>query len=121
MITPLVAGRALHDIYSGNGKLYLRMKDGRTIRCAWGDHGPELVDVVQLLPPTDQALEPRFQYVSGKTVKHVLTDGERMLVVFTDGHELQVNHERPDPEGDAVHVRIMLPAPPPLFADAGSM
>lgn len=121
MITPHVAGGVLHDVYSGNGRLYLRMRDGKTVRCAWGDHGPELIDVLQLLPPTDQALEPRFQYVSGKTIRHVLTDGEKMLIAFTDGHELQVTHQKPDPEGDAVHVRIKVPAPPPLFAEAAPL
>ena len=85
MITPHVRGQVLHDIYSGNGRLYLRMKNGKTVRCAWGDHGPELIDVVQLLPPTDQALEARFQYVSGKTIRNILTDGEKMLIAFTDG------------------------------------
>lgn len=121
MITPHVAGSVLHDVYSGNGRLYLRMKDGKTVRCAWGDAGPELIDVVQLLPPTDQALEPRFRYVSGKTIRHVLTDGDRMLLVFTDGHELQVNHQKADPESDAVHVRVKVPAPPPLFAEASRL
>lgn len=121
MITPHVAGCVLHDVYSGNGKLYLRMKDGKTVRCAWGDDGPELVDVLQLLPPTDQALEPRFRYVSGKTIRNVVTDGMRMLICFTDGHELQVNHVKADPDSDAVHVRVKVPAPPPLFAEASGM
>lgn len=121
MISPHVAGCTLHDIYSGNARLYLRMKDGKTVRCAWGDQGPELIDVLHLLPPTDQALESRFQYVSGKTIRNVLTDGERMLIAFTDGHELQVNHRKADPEGDAVHVRVKVPAPPPLFAEASSL
>lgn len=121
MITPHVRGQVLHDIYSGNGRLYLRMKSGKTVRCAWGDHGPELIDVVQLLPPTDQALEARFQYVSGKIIRNVLTDGEKMLIAFTDGHELQVNHRKADPEGDAVHVRVQVPAPPPLFGEASRL
>lgn len=121
MINDVVAGKVFHDAYSGNSKLYLRMRDGYTVACAWDSAGPVLVDAIQLHAPTDQALEPRFQYCSGKVIRHVVTDGERLLIVFTDGHELQVNHMSSDPDPDAVHVRIALPAPPPLFGTAGGL
>lgn len=117
-ITDVVAGRQFYDAVGYNGRLYIVTCCGRMAVCAWGDQGPELVEERGTLLDSQTMLQGRFDYVRGKIIAGILTDGEFMRIRFRDGHELQINHHAREPVDECVHVRVMLPAPPPLFAAA---
>lgn len=108
-ITSLAAGRIFRDAVPDGDDFRLRFADGLEIRVAWASNGPEVKDFRFGVITGETVLHPQFRYVAGKTVKHVLTDGTQLTLVFIDGHELRSDFKRA-PHVEAVDVRIPLPA-----------
>lgn len=102
------AGRRFWDAIADGDDFRLRFMDGVEIVVAWASSGPEVKDVFHNVITADRALNPQFQYVSGKTVKQVLTDGKDLILQFTDGHELRSDFKRAQPEVRAVDAKIAL-------------
>lgn len=119
-INSLAAGRIFSDAIPDGDDFRLRFADGLEITVAWASDGPEVKSFMFGVVTTEQALHPQFRYVTGKTVDQVLTDGKQLILAFTDGHELRSDFRRA-PKVEGVDVRIRVPAPPPLFAEAGGL
>lgn len=113
-ITDLVAGRVFRDAIPDGDDFRLRFADGLEVVCAWGNDGPEVKAHAFNILSADQALHPQFQYVTGKVVAQVLTDGRSLVVEFTDGHALRSSFKAA-PEVQAVDVKLVLPTPIPCY------
>lgn len=118
-IHQLAAGRAFRDAIPDGDDFRLRFMDGLELVCAWASDGPEVKLINQGVITTEQVLHPQFQYVTGKVVRQVLTDGRQLILSFSDGHELRSDF-RQAPAVRAVDVRVALPPPPPLFGGSGT-
>lgn len=106
-INALAAGRVFFDAVPDGDDFRLRFADGLEIVVAWASSGPEVKAFAQHIITSERALHPQFQYVSGKTVKQVLTDGRKLILQFTDGHELRSDFRRA-PAVEAVDARVRL-------------
>lgn len=102
------SGRVFHDCIEQNGDLVLRFRDGRNAVAAWGVDGPELKSLEYGLAPDTVDMHPQFGYVSGKTVRAVLTDGERLRVEFTDDHSFRIGMPKSAPIPEGVDVTLTL-------------
>ena len=107
----------MRDAIPDGDDFRLRFADGLEIVCAWGDHGPEVKYCTHNVLTAETDLHPQFRYVTGKTVRQILTDGRKLIVQFTDGHELRSSF-RTAPEVEAVDVKIVLPTPIPCQGQA---
>lgn len=107
-INAYAAGRRFWDAIPDGDDFRLRFMDGLEIVVAWGSSGPEVKNTFLNVITAERVLNPQFQYVSGKTVKQVLTDGKNLILQFTDGHELRSDFKRAQPEVRAVDVKIKL-------------
>lgn len=119
-INALAKGRQFRDAVSDGQRFRLRFMDGFEIVCAWGDDGPEAIAYAQGIISADMDLHPQFRHVCGKTVAQVLTDGEKLLIEFTDGHTLRSSFRTSGPAVDGVDVAIKLKFPA-LFGAAGAV
>jgi hypothetical protein len=119
-IHALAAGRVLHDVIPDGQNFRMRFTDGLELVCAWGSAGPELKDVQHEIFTAERDLHPQFRYVTGKTVRAVLTDGQKLLIEFTDGHTLRSSF-RGAPVVDGIDVKFVLPAPCESISAAGSL
>lgn len=117
-ITSYAAGRRFRDAIPDGDNFRLRFMDGLEIEVAWDSGGPEVKRVEHGVITQETVIAPQFRYVTGKTVREVLTDGTKLILAFTDGHELRSDFKRA-PEVCGVDVRLALPAPAPLFGAAG--
>lgn len=116
-ISDLAVGEVFHDAIPQGDDFVLRFQSGLEILVAWASSGPEVKDWTNrgmaLRDLTTggmhkpEGLHPQFQYVTGKTVELVLTDGRDLILRFTDGHELRSSFRR-QPEAVAVDARIIL-------------
>lgn len=118
-INDLAAGRRLRDAIPDGDDFRLRFLDGLEIVCAWGSQGPEVKRYAFNVISDETDLHPRFRYVTGKTIKQVLTDGQKLLLEFTDGHTLRSSF-RAKPAVDAVDVKVVLPGVS-MSGDAGQI
>lgn len=109
-ITSLAAGRTFRDAIPDGDEFRLRFYDGTEIVCAWASSGPEVKAVNRGVITAEHALHPQFRYVAGKVVEQVLTDGQRLVIVFTDGHELRSDFRRA-PAVRGVDVRVSVESP----------
>jgi hypothetical protein len=101
-------GRQFQDCIPKHQRVCLQFADGYEVEVDW-DKGPELRDARQTLVLTNErAMPSQFGYVRGKTVKHVVTDGERLYLAFTDGHELVIRWER-EPDVRAINCTVVMP------------
>lgn len=107
-INAYATGRRFWDAIPDGDDFRLRFTDGMEIVVAWASTGPEVKDKFLNIVTAERVLNPQFQYVSGKTVKQVLTDGSNLILQFTDGHELRSDFKRRQPEVRAVDVKIKL-------------
>lgn len=106
MIHKLCKGRVFRDAVQDGQRFRLRFMDGYEVVCAWGDKGPEAVADAQGIITQEMDIHPQFRYVSGKTVARILTDGERLMIEFTDGHCLRSSFGRSGPKVDGVDVKV---------------
>lgn len=110
-ISSLAEGQVFWDALPyGQDEFLLRFQSGLEINVAWASSGPEVKNYwyrALTILATERALHPQFQYVSGKTVLQVLTDGCQLIISFTDGHELRSDFRR-CPEPVAVDAKIIL-------------
>jgi hypothetical protein len=118
-IHALAAGRVLHDVIPDGQDFRMRFTDGLELVCAWGSAGPELKHVEHEVFTVERYLHPQFRYVTGKTVRAVLTDGKKLLIEFTDGHTLRSDFST-KPIVAGVDVKFVLPAPCESISAAGS-
>ena len=103
-------GRQFADCVPEHQRVRLLFADGYEVEVDWAVNGPELRDARQRLILTDErALPSQFGYVRGKTVKHVVTDGARLYLCFTDGHELVIRWES-EPDARAVNCSVVMPS-----------
>lgn len=109
-ITQLAVGRAFRDAIPDGDDFRLRFTDGLEILCAWASSGPEVKVVNQGVITAEQALHPQFRYVAGKVVRQVLTDGTKLVIAFSDGHELRSDFRR-QPTVRGVDVRVAIESP----------
>lgn len=119
-INALAQGRRFRDAVADGQRFRLRFMDGFEIVCAWGDKGPEAVAYAQGLLTADMDMHPQFRHVCGKTVAQVLTDGEKLLIEFTDGHTLRSSFRSSSPQVEGVDVKVKLKFPA-LYGAAGSL
>ena len=109
-INDLAAGRRLRDVIPDGDDFRLRFLDGLEVVCVWGSSGPEVKAYAFNVISSETDLHPQFRYVTGKTVKQVLTDGQSLLIEFTDGHTLRSSFRGSRPTVDAVDVKVVLPS-----------
>jgi hypothetical protein len=109
-INAIAAGRTFWDAIPDGDDFRLRFTDGVEIVCAWGSQGPEVKATHFGVITKDRSIHPQFQYVSGKLVRQVLTDGKKLIIQFSDGHELRSDFKR-GPKVEAVDVRMKLTEP----------
>lgn len=112
-------GRVFRDAIPDGQDFRLRFMDGFELVCAWGSNGPEAKAYAQGVITQEMVIHPQFRYVSGKTVKAVLTDGEQLLIDFTDGHRLRSSFGRSGPEVEGVDVNVLVPSPIAALAGVG--
>jgi hypothetical protein len=108
-INAYAAGRQFWDAIPDGDDFRLRFMDGLEIVVSWASSGPEVKDTFQNVVTADRVMHPQFQYVCGKTVKQVLTDGKALVLQFTDGHELRSDFTRA-PAVRAVDAKVKLTA-----------
>lgn len=123
-ITALAKGRIFHDAIPDGQDFILRFRDGREITVAWGSEGPEVKSWIHRagINPfgTDyQVIPDQFRYVSGKKVEGVFTDGQQLVITFTDGHELRSDFKAA-PKVVAVDAKVYL-GQKPIIGVSGSM
>ena len=103
-------GRRFEDCIPHSQRVTLVFDDAYEVDVDWASDGPELRDARQRLVLTNElAMPTQFGYVRGKTVKHVVTDGARLYLAFTDGHELVIRWEG-EPDARAVNCSIVMPS-----------
>lgn len=112
-------GRVFRDAIPDGDDFRLRFMDGLELVCAWGSGGPEIKAFAHNVLTADMAIHPQFRYVSGKTVHQVLTDGEKLIIDFTDGHSLRSSFGRRGPVVEGVDVKVACPSPIAALAAAG--
>lgn len=100
-------GRAFRDCIPEHQRVRLQFEDGYEVDVDWSSSGPELRDARQCIITNEYALPTQFRYVQGKIVKHVVTDGARLYLAFTDGHELVIRWER-DPDARGVNCSVQV-------------
>lgn len=88
-ITTLVTGRRFADAIPDGQNFRLRFMDGFEVLCTWGDDGPEAIGYASGVITAETILHQQFQYVRNKMVDKVMTNGETLIICFTDGHELR--------------------------------
>lgn len=120
-IHQLCKGRVFRDAIQDGQDFRLRFLDGFELVCAWGSAGPEPKACAQGILTKELAIHPQFRYVCGKTVAAVLTDGEKLIIRFTDGHELRSSFGRCGPQVDGVDVKVQVPSPIASIALAGGI
>ena len=99
-------GRVFRDCIARHQRVVLCFEDGTEIEVDWASSGPELYSTTRRLVLSDEyAMPSEFRRVSGKTVKHVVTDGARLYLAFTDGHELVFRWEG-EPDARAINVSV---------------
>jgi hypothetical protein len=108
-INVYAAGRRFWDAIPDGDDFRLRFMDGLEIVVSWASSGPEVNDTCQNVVTADRFMHPQFQYVCGKTVKQVLTDGKALILQFTDGHVLRSDFRR-SPEVRAVDAKVKISA-----------
>lgn len=106
MIHKLCKGRVFRDAVKDGERFRLRFMDGYELQIAWGDKGPEAVAEAQGIITTDMDMHPQFRHVCGKVVKRIMTDGQQLMIYFTDGHCLRSSFGRSGPEVKGVDVSI---------------
>lgn len=106
-ITQLCAGKRFFDAIPDGDDFRLRFEDGVEIKIAWESDGPKTIGIAHGIITTERALHSQFRYVTGKVVEAVYTDGNKLVVRFTDGHELRSSF-RAKPTVDAIDVKIKL-------------
>jgi hypothetical protein len=103
-------GRRFQDCVPEHQRVRLQFDDGYEVDVDWSTAGPELREARQhLILTNERAMPSQFGYVRGKEVKHVVTDGERLYLAFTDGHELVIRWER-DPDVRAINCTVVMPS-----------
>lgn len=103
-------GRRFADCIPEHQRVRLCFEDGYEVDVDWAVNGPELRDARQRLVLTNEyAMPTQLAYVRGKVVKHVATDGARLYLAFTDGHELVIRWEG-EPDARSVNCTIVVPA-----------
>lgn len=107
-ITQLAAGRRFADAIPDGECFRLRFLDGFEIQCAWGSQGPEVRAYAQGIISSEVAMHPQFQYVRGKTVNKLTTNGQSLIIHFTDGHELRSSFRGTEPKVEGVDVKVTL-------------
>lgn len=113
-INSLAKGQKFFDaVPCGQEDFLLRFLSGLEVQVAWSSQGPEVKDHRYIVAGVlgERALQPQFQYVSGKTVSQVLTDGRQLIISFTDGHELRSDFRRSGPVPVAVDAKVRLLSP----------
>jgi hypothetical protein len=101
-------GRQFKDCIPEHQRVRLQFEDGYEVDVDWDTPGPELREARQTLIITNEyAMPSRFGYVRGKVVKHVVTDGARLYLAFTDGHELVIRWEK-TPDARAVNCTVQM-------------
>jgi hypothetical protein len=101
-----LVGRQFGDCVPAHQRVTIRCLDGFEVEVEWASSGPEVRTVAQRLLGPERVLRSEFAYVQGKAIKHVLTDGEQLLIGFTDGHELAVRWKDEQPDAAAVNVKV---------------
>jgi hypothetical protein len=119
-IHKLCLGRIFRDAVQDGDYFRLRFMDGFELVCAWDSSGPEVKAHAQGVVTAEMAIHPQFRYVSGKTVRAILTDGEKLIIEFTDGHALRSSFGRGGPRVEGVDVRVTMPSPIAALASAGA-
>lgn len=115
-----VKGRVFKDCIARHQRVCLQFEDGYEVEVDWDSSGPELRTATQtLVLSNERAMPTQFAYVVGKTVRQVVTDGARLYLCFTDGHELVFRWER-EPDARAVNVTINPLPSVAIFGDANT-
>lgn len=119
----LCKGRVFRDAIQDGQDFRLRFMDGFELVVAWGNDGPEPKAFAHGIVTAEMLIHPQFRYVSGKTVAAVYTDakGEKLIIRFTDGHELRSSFGRSGPQVDGVDVKVPIQSPPPALIKAGNL
>lgn len=74
-------GRVFRDAIPDGEDFRLRFMDGLELVCSWGSAGPEIKSFAHGVITQEMAIHRQFQYVSGKVVDSVWTDGTLLLVI----------------------------------------
>ena len=114
-------GRVFRDAIQDGQDFHLRFMDGFVLVCAWASSGPEVKAYAQGIITNEMVIHPQFRYVSGKTVDSVWTDGERLLIQFTDGHVLRSSFGRQGPEVEGVDVKVKIESPLAAMLGVGTL
>ena len=118
-INDLARGRVFRDAIPDGDDFRLRFMDGLEIVCSWASSGPEVKRFAFNVITDERDLHPQFRYVTGKVVAAVLTDGQKLLIEFTDGHTLRSSFATA-PRVEGVDVRVRIPGVS-VFAQPGQI
>ncbi len=114
-ISTLAIGRRFRDAIPDGDRFRLRFLCGLEIQVQWDSGGPVVTGVAQGIITAETVLHPQFRYACGKTVQSVMTDGQQLMIHFTDGHCLRSSFTGSEPIVKAIDVNIKLAPPTAVF------